>query len=793
MSISTPPEHSLGVHRSAVLLIGVFLLSAAMLGFQILLVTVLQLQLMPEAGFLVVSLSMLGLGAGGSIVALVARRRDPASAASLLWWLSFTFVVALVLSPAMTSRLHALLPLILVCTGPFVLAGMFLSLAFARAPDDAGRVYFADLVGAAVGCVSSVVLLDVTGDAGLSALGLAALAACAAMAIGCATHPRHVVAAGLLLAVLLVLVPYRASLFVFGPAPQKFYGKLLASGADGGHRERERWNNLGRLDVVAPGPAIEQIPFMRGVKDLIADGASFRLLFSNGYNWSYTIDFRGDVALRNRYLSRWTLHAPYAFTRAPDVLNLGAGGGADMFIASLHGARSITGVDLNPLMIEATRGWYPDYWEGLWHRPEVSLLELDARTYVNTTAERYDVITLSAVDTGSTQTSLLSTNFLYTTEAFGAYLRILRPGGVVFLVRPREQLLRALTAAVSAMRGRGVPHPEQHVAVFGRDELLSGLVYADPLEPQRVSDLVARTAQGDFGGNSEYLPGLVPATPNLFSEYFAAVAAGHEARYLAESPRLIAPTTDDRPYFYNLERRFLGSAAGQLLGTILLWVIGIAAILIFAPLFGAPIPHKGRVAFGSLVYFGCLGIGFMLAEIGFLTKLALVLGNPMRSLTVTLGSMLLFAGFGSMVAGRMDAQRVVRGTTLALVAVPVLLAVATFAIELTATASLPRSTAIRILFVILVLAPVSFVMGMPFPMKLRSLAGTVDSLVPWAWATNGFASVAGSVLAVAIAMNFGFRSVFLTAGACYAMALVAHAVTRSMDTESRSRRPSSVS
>src|SRR5262249_47664278 len=151
--------------------------------------------------------------------------------------------------------------------------------------------------------------------------------------------------------------------------------------------------------------------------------------------------------------------------------------------------------------------------------------------------------------------------------AFDSYLRILRPGGAIFLVRPREQLLRALTAAVSAMRRRGIARPEEHVVVFGRDALVSGLVYADPLSPEQVADLVARTAGGAFGADSEYMPGVAPATPNEFSEYFAAVAAGDEARYLAESPRLIGPTTDDRPYFYHLERDFPTSSAGRLLGT----------------------------------------------------------------------------------------------------------------------------------------------------------------------------------------------------------------------------------
>src|SRR5262249_8585938 len=159
-------------------------------------------------------------------------------------------------------------------------------------------------------------------------------------------------------------------------------------------------------------------------------------------------------------------------TSAPEVLNLGSGGGGDVYLAVLHGARRATGVEINPLMIEATTRWYRDHWDGLWRRPDVELVERDARTYVRTTSRAFDVLTLNAVDTGAAQASLLAVNFLYTTQAFADYLRILRPGGVIFLTRPREQLLRALTAATTALRARGSTDVSQHVAVVGTGELL---------------------------------------------------------------------------------------------------------------------------------------------------------------------------------------------------------------------------------------------------------------------------------------------------------------------------------
>jgi hypothetical protein len=80
----------------------------------------------------------------------------------------------------------------------------------------------------------------------------------------------------------------------------------------------------------------------------------------------------------------------------------------------------------------------------------------------------------------------------------------------------------------------------------------------------------------------------------------------------------------------------------------------------------------------------------------------------------------------------------------------------------------------RVAVTIGVLAPIGFALGMPFPLQLRALSEERAALVPWAWAVNGFASVVGSVLAVAIAMNAGFRVTFAVAAGTYATALAAH-------------------
>jgi len=764
----------------AAVLVAVFLVSGAMLAYQVLQVVVLGLQLFPEAAFLVVSLSMLGLGCGGSLATVLARRLAPADLAGPLLWSALAFPVAMLGAMILTSRLHGLLPLILMSALPYVFAGLFLSLLFALWRERATEIYFADLLGAGVGCAAIVGLLDGLANAGAVTIALAVAAALAAVLVTAALAPRRLVLAGLVLVATLATFRMDGGLFTFGPGPEKFYGQLLAKGERGGRVARDAWNFLGRVDAFDAGPAIGEFAFARKAVDLMQAGSAFRLLFINGYNWTFSIDFRGHANEVRPIFDRWVQRVPYLFTNAPEVLNLGSGGGADVYLAMQNGARSATAVDINGLMIEATTGWYRDDWDGLWQRPDVAVHEIDARTFVNTTERRFDVVTLNAVDTAATQSSLLSTNFLYTTEAFQRYVDVLRPGGVIFLTRPPAQLLRAVTAAVAALRKRGVTDVGKHLVILEDSELLSAAIYVDPLTAAQVAMFAEQVKGGALDATLEYAPGLELGS-NLVSDYFAALGTGQLTDFERKHHVRTDPATDDEPYFYQVEPSFIGSLASQVLAVLLFLLVGIGIVLVLVPLLRLKLPDKNRLLAGHLVYFGCLGLGFMLVEIAVMQQLSLVLGHPAYSVSVTLAGMLIACGVGSLVAGvaarRWRART--RATTVragALMASAV--AIALYAVVVPHVARVaPASLAGRVVLCLALLAPGSFFMGMPFPLKVRSLEGADGILVPWAWVVNGLASVAGSVLAIGLTMRFGFRGALLIAAALYLVALAADRIT----------------
>jgi hypothetical protein len=205
-------------------------------------------------------------------------------------------------------------------------------------------------------------------------------------------------------------------------------------------------------------------------------------------------------------------------------------------------------------------------------------------------------------------------------------------------------------------------------------------------------------------------------------------------------------------------------------------IISLCAVLAFLIL---PLVLKGGRAHQSplpLLYFVAVGLGYILVEIAFIQRFVLFLGHPTYALTVVIFLLLLSSGAGSL-SSRLWLPRSEQGW------LPLLLVIATLGMYVLFLPSrLAELVGLdfghRLVVSGVLLVPLGFVMGMPFPTGLRALAAapefpaSPDNAVEWAWAMNAAASVLGSVLAMVIAIQFGL-TVTLACGACaYLIALV---------------------
>jgi hypothetical protein len=131
--------------------------------------------------------------------------------------------------------------------------------------------------------------------------------------------------------------------------------------------------------------------------------------------------------------------------------------------------------------------------------------------------------------------------------------------------------------------------------------------------------------------------------------------------------------------------------------------------------------------------------------------------------------MLLSSALGSLVSGRFKAP-----SSLSLVLAVLASALILYAVALPPALAAARGATIaaRIGVTVAVIAPLGFLMGMPFPSGIRHAGARSKELVSWAWAVNGGASVFGSTLSVVISMARGFTATFVAGTLVYAVALV---------------------
>ena len=265
-----------------------------------------------------------------------------------------------------------------------------------------------------------------------------------------------------------------------------------------------------------------------------------------------------------------------------------------------------------------------------------------------------------------------------------------------------------------------------------------------------------------------------------------------QRRYVARYPYDIRPPSDDKPFFFDYFK--LGTlrqatstkavfneilpefpVGHAVLASSLVQLVVWAGLLILLPLRVLPradaaLP-QGLLRPRIFAYFAMLGCGFMFVEISLMQKLVLYLGHPTYSLSVVLSSLLAFSGLGALCSSRLRSLSI-RALTAVLASAVGMLLLDCFGLDRVLAATLYLDRPQRILLTVLILAPTAFALGFPFPLGIRLVRERAPALIPWAWAVNGFLSVAGSLLAVMLAMAAGFSAVLLAGAASYLVALL---------------------
>ena len=808
-------------------LLALFLLSAASLAFEVNLTRLFSVAQFYHFAFMTVSLALLGFGASGTFLTLargIARR--PARALSLLGWgFALTAVGSYGLTLALPfdsfrvvldPRQWGILALHYVALSlPFFCAGAATGLLLSLRRGAVGRTYAANLAGSALGCLLAVLLPSRTGAEGMVLL-TAGLGGLSALLFSRPRWPGallQLAAVGGLWLTAFHLPPF----LEIRLSPYK--GLSYALQYPDSRLLFRAWNGISRVDVVESS-LIRSLPG-QGIA-CRGQPPPQRALFVDGDDLSPITHVTDPAELAP--LTDCLLTAlPYRLRPGARTLILDPRGGWDLWVALAEGARSVTAVEMNPLVVAAVRA--QGAWAGnLYDRPDVNLFVEDGRAFLARAGPPYDVILMALSAPYHPVTSgaySLAEDYRYTVESFVAAMRRLTDGGLFVVVRwaqlPPSEEVRAFALAVEAVERTGGDPARSLVALRSYNQVLI-LARRGPFTPGELAAIRAFAAARSL--DLAYAPDIRPEeanrynvmpTPEHYLAFVGLMEAKDRARWLADYPFDVAPLTDDRPFFGHFFRwrqlpEVLAMAghvwqpfggAGYLVVLALLGIAVIAAAgLILLPLAGRwnriyPVQDRMNPGLQSrinpvlqdrinpvlqsrmnpalqgrmnpalrLAPFGFLGLGFMLVEIPLLQRFILFLGHPAYAMAGVLGALLLFSGLGSSLSARVAPRRTLEGV----VGVVVLYGLG---MPLLSGPLLGLPFWARAAVTALGLAPLGMVMGMPFPRLLGALQEREPALVPWAWGVNGALSVVASILAALLALSWGFRAVLVVGAAAY--------------------------
>lgn len=778
---SVAPEVS-----ESTLLAGLGLSSFATLLLELALTRLFSVILFYHFAFLAISIALLGLGAGG-VFAYVRKpqlsrntTRTLGSRLCILNSIAILLVLEIVLHVPVALEVSGknflnLTVIYLTSAVPFFLTGVLFSVIFSRESRRIPLLYGADLGGGALACVAVVPLLNWIGGPNTILMASAALAVAAA--VWAPSHNGRRLA-GALLAFFLILISANLS--------DKLIDVVYAKGVfrNPAWVEFARWNALSRVEVDRWGPA----------KSVVIDADASTYIMNvepdhvQGTPWEGIL-MSAPPALANVLRPRGNFAI------------IGPGGGVDVLRALTNGSPSVTGIEINPIIANTImRGRYATYSKHLYQRPDVDMHVTDGRSYLRSSPKKFDVVQMTLVDTWASTAAgafALSENNLYTVEAFREYFEHLNPDGMIAITRwefrePREAL-RVVAEAMEALHRLGVADPARNFIVASQ-----GLPNEDGIPVVVLAKKTAFTPEEEAAVQAHFLkypdlhPLYLPSSPqpNPFGNLIASNDPYAFARSYAYN---VAPVDDNAPFFFftlkpdqiltnghSLHRGIDWKVNLGVLVLLLVLVISLLAVITFLIF---PLALRGGTVRQSpfpLLYFVAVGLGYIFVEIAFIQRFVLFLGHPTYALTVVIFLLMLSSGAGSFFS-----RRWLPRTQLAWM--PIVLVIAALLVDVF---FLPRwletwvgfELNVRIAISSLLLAPLGFFMGMPFPTGLRALASRFnsnpnqydpaeDNAVEWAWAMNAAASVLGSVLAMVIAIQFGLNITLACGVATYLLAL----------------------
>ncbi len=777
--------------------IGLAMVSAGALCFEINLTRLFSVSQFYHFAFMVVSMALLGYGTSGTILALI-QKEDQGDKTKIFSLLAACSAVSMLGSFLLVnhipfdsyqvavdpSQLAILLLHYVFLSSPFFFSGMVISLMLRKYTNQTKSVYALNLVGSAAGCLLAVITPRFVGGE-----GVVALSACFSsfggifLLMGNRTFTRNLdrmrIANLIIIGITLILafVPLTIQkitgeipqFFILSISPYKSLSYALQN--PDAKVIGSQWNSISRIDVVE-SPSLHSVPGLsyRYLKPL----PSINGLFIDGDNLNAILPLEESLNFADYLQSSICYH----LQENPKVLILAPKGGMEIRVALALGAKEITAVESNPSVIEAADDAYTN--------SKVNLVLSSGRSYLQSSDQKFDILQLPLTDSyhpvGSGAYSL-GEDYRYTVQSFEDMIDNLKPDGILVITRWLQEIpsewLRTFTLAVTVLEGQGL-NPETNIIAFRGYNTGTLLVKKSPFDKNEIDTI--RTFADEKAFDLVAMPTLnesevnkynVLPEPFYYTTFKTFLSSENRQEFYKTYPYDVTPPRDDHPFFGHY---FKWSQIDEILSTLgttwqpfggagylVILIIFILALILTSALILLPLTVKKQIDTSKrpylfLIYFGLIGLAFMLVEMPLIQHFILFLDQPTYAMAAVLFFILLFSGIGS----HFGTQKLRLSTALVSLFFSLFLFILFLPgiIDLALGLSLP----LRLGITMLLIAPLGFLMGIPFSAGLNIMQSKLGEgyrsfhwMVSYVWAVNGAFSVIASILASLFALSFGFN------------------------------------
>jgi hypothetical protein len=748
----------------------------------------------------VISIALLGIALGGLAAFFLERFERRKVMGAILAAFPFAVMAGLPVIAKLNSNPYVMMPLLAV---PYFLASALISLSFNRLRPN--RVYLFDLAGAGLGAALTVVLLPPLREEGSFAL-LGILASLPLVLellrrsrageargdVQVATVTALLIAIGLFVAHL-VADPFNL-IHMARVDKEEYPSKLFDATVPVEGQTEPRF-----VIEHSRGSLIERIDvgyFSRDRKKR-PKRHPYYTLYNGRMNDNIT---RTKGSVKGHLDAR--LPTRLKLGQNPETMLIGpAAQGLTKAVSALGHGR-IDAVEINPAVVDLML-------DELWNISAraydgMNVVVGDARTFLARTDRRYDFITLLNTHRIRTMGHMGPPEYCHTMEAMTSYLDHLKQDGFVVFeernVNERAELgiRRMVRTAMAALEAQGAERPADHLAIYEMfDHCRKSVWFSDRSKCRRggLYTFVLIKRSPITGAEIDHLTGEWSEALAARGKPNAARYRGIEWMYVPRDPpdnkwtrTILAgdvdqvddidPTvhnmgliTDDRPFPYDvfLSREKPWEIFWTTLVLALLMVVAPALVSFVArrreEMASATPPGRRLVNNAFLIaYFSLLGIGYLLLEIVLMQKLQIFLSSPIYSLTVVLAGMLIFSGAGGYVSARIGK----RGAVIAVICVAALAGLLSLFVGDLLEASITLPFWVRVIEAIVIIGPLAFAMGMPFPFGLKVAKETLSARhAGLFFGINGAVAALATPLSIVCSMEYGFDLTLLAGGAAY--------------------------